>query len=100
MPGLLGYPAGSLGIIEPQMRLTEHMHAIIQLFGYSSPRDFFAKGRLVDRLKEIYSCAASIAFTSVEAYAAQCGTGEGISALKDASLMPVRKGQVEKLGAA
>ena len=30
-PGLLAYPSGYLGIAEPQMRLTEHLHMLLQV---------------------------------------------------------------------
>ena len=99
MPGIASYVAGSLGVVEPQMRLREHKHELIQLMGYSNPRDFFGRGQLLDRMREMFAFVATLSFTSVEAYAAQCGTGAGMRALQETSLMPVRKGQQEKLGA-
>ena len=54
-PHGFGYIAGFLGIVEPQMRLTEHRHELIQLFGFSHPRVFFEEGRILDRYREIFS---------------------------------------------
>ena len=73
------------------MRKTEHKHECVQVLGYSDPREFFKSGELVDRMREVFSFAASISFTSVEAFAAQCGSGAGLRALAEAPLMPTRK---------
>ena len=95
----LAHVTGYFGVVEPQMRYTEHKHELIQVQGYSNPREFFSATGLVDQMREVFSYAVSISFTSVEAFAAQCGTGDGMCALAGASLMPIQKGQDEKLGA-
>ena len=100
MPGFLGDGAGYLGMVEPQMRKTEHLHSIWQVLGYEHPRDFFDLGCFAERFRELFSYAASIAFESVEAFAAQCGPGRGMEVLQGAAVMPIRKGQRAKLGAA
>jgi hypothetical protein len=81
------------------MRMTEHMHSLWQVLGYDHPRDFFASGKLIDRFRELFSFAASIAFESPEAFGDRCGTGHGMQALRESHVMPVRKGQLDKLGA-
>jgi hypothetical protein len=44
MPGLVSYVTGYLGVVEPQMRLTEQKHELIQVLGYENPRDFCSLG--------------------------------------------------------
>ena len=39
-PGLISDVRSYLGIVEPQMRMTEHMHMLIQVLGFENPRDF------------------------------------------------------------
>ena len=95
MPGLIGHPTGYLSIVEPQMRMTEHMHSLWQVLGYDHLRDFFASGKLIDRFRELFSFAASIAFESPEAFGDRCGTGHGMQALRESHVMPVRKGQLD-----
>ena len=98
MPGMFGYGAGYLGMVEPQMRKTEHLHSIWQVMGYDNPRAFFDVTKLAERFRELFVYAASISFESVEAFAAQRATGSGMEALRSAAIMPVRKGQQAKLG--
>ena len=59
-PGLLGYVAGYLGIVEPQMRLTEHLHMLVQILGFTSPRQLFANGTFQDTFRRVWSYFASV----------------------------------------
>ena len=95
----LAHVTGYFGVVEPQMRYTEHKHELIQVQGYSNARECFSATGLIAQIREVFRFAASISFTSVETFAAQCGTGDGMRALAGASLMPIRKGQDEKFGA-
>ena len=59
-PGLLGYVAGYLGIVEPQMRLTEHLHMLVQVLGFTSPRHLFAAGAFQDTFRRAWAYFASV----------------------------------------
>ena len=97
-PGLVAYVASKLGIVEPQMRLTEHMHMLIQILGFTNPRQFFKDGAFVDQFRRIWSYVASVCFMSQEAAALQIDPVQGLDVLKDEPLMPVRPGQLKKIG--
>ena len=99
-PGLLAYIAGYLGIVEPQMRMTEHLHMMIQILGLSHPRQFFRSGHFVDLFRRVWSYFASICFTSQEAFATSFGSTDAVATLRNAPLMPVKPKQREHLGVA
>jgi len=99
-PGLLSYVAGYLGIVEPQMRLTEHLHMLIQILGFSHPKTYFKSDTFKDLFRRIWTYFASICFTSQEAFAVHLGTDAAMLALQQAPLLPVRPAQYEKLGTA
>ena len=65
-PGMLSFVKGYLGIVEPQMRFTEHMHMLIQVFGFSGPRDFFRGQNFADMYRRVWAFVASITFRSLE----------------------------------
>ena len=56
------------------MRETEHFHMLVQLLGFSHPRDFFEAGNFVDVFRRVWSFVASICFRSQEGFAAYLGT--------------------------
>ena len=59
-PGVFGHIAGYLGVVEPQLRKALHLHMLIQLHGFSHPRDLFTDGRFVARFREMWFFVASI----------------------------------------
>ena len=65
-PGLISYVASYLGIVEPQMRYTEHIHMLMQVMGFTHPREFFKDGAFKERFREVWSYCASLDFTSQE----------------------------------
>ena len=99
-PGLISYVASYLGIVEPQMRYTEHIHMLMQVMGFTHPREFFKDGAFKERFREVWSYCASLYFTSQEGWADHCTVPEGMAALREAPLMPVKPKQREKLGEA
>ena len=90
-PGALGYLLGYLGVIEPQMRLTEHMHALMQVLGFRHPRDFFRGDRFVNMFRRIWAYVASITFRSLEGFARYLGTGVASGTLRELPLMRLEK---------
>ena len=66
-PGIFGYLRGFLGIVEPQMRKALHMHMLIQVLGFSHPRDVFGGHDLPEVFRRIWYYVASISFRSTEA---------------------------------
>ena len=96
--GMFNYVSGYLGVVEPQMRFTEHLHLLWQLLGFSHPDDFFRGGEFSDRFRRLWAYAASICFCSQEAFAAQCGTDSGKAALSEAPLMTMNKKQRNMVG--
>ena len=97
-PGLLGYIQSYLGIVEPQMRKTEHIHKLIQVLGFSHPRQFFKNGNFVDLFRRLWSYVASVSFTSQEACAVHIDETNGLDVLKQEPIMPVFPGQLKKIG--
>ena len=54
-PGLLAYISSYLGIVEPQMRWTEHLHKLIQVLGFQDPKACFASGQFQDTFRRVWS---------------------------------------------
>ena len=97
-PGIFGNLAGYLGIVEPQMRWTEHLHMLMQLLGFAHPNDFFQNGRFVDSLRRVWCFVASIVFESQEGFAAYLGTPAAMETMQKCPLMEVFPKQREMLG--
>lgn len=98
-PGILNYIAGYLGIVEPQMRWTEHLHMLIQLLGFSHPRDFFQGGQFIETFRAVWSFVASIIFESQEAFAAYLGTTSAMESLQQSVLVEITPKQGDMIGA-
>ena len=97
-PGIFGHVAGYFGPVEPQMRQTEHIHMLVQLLGFSHPRELFEGKNFVEMFRRVWGYCASICFRSQEGFAAHCGTPEAMEALKRAPLIPVTQKQAEMIG--
>ena len=95
---MFNYISGYIGVVEPQMRFTEHLHALVQILGYSHPEEFFRSGTFVDMFRRMWAFAASICFTSQEALADQCGTYAAKNALSTAPVIPLSRKQRSMLG--
>ena len=96
--GLLGHISAYMGIVEPQMRLTEHIHMLVHVLGFSSPRQLFDSGGFVNMFRRVWSYFASVCFTSQEAFAVHLRCPEAMGALREAPLMPVTRKQRHALG--
>ena len=88
-PGIFGNIAGYLGMVEPQMRKTLHIHMLIQLLGFAHPRDLFGHGRFTEIFKRTWRLVASMCFRSIEAFADYTGEPAATAALRQALLSPV-----------
>ena len=97
-PGTFGYVSGYFGVVEPQMRQTEHLHMLVQLLGFQHPDDFFEIGNFVYVFRRVWSFVASIRFRSQEAFAAYCGSRAAVEALQSAPLIPVTPKPQKMLG--
>ena len=97
-PGIFGYIAGYLGVVEPQMRKALHLHMLIQLHGFSHPRDLFADGHFVERFRNMWYFVASICFRSTEAFAAYTAEPAASDALRHEALLPITPKQRGMLG--
>jgi len=97
-PGIFNYLAGFLGIVEPQMRWTEHLHMLLQLLGFAHPQDFFRRGRFIDTFRAVWCFVASIAFESQEAFAAYLGTDVAMETLQRHPLMALGSRQQKDIG--
>ena len=80
------------------MRETEHIHMLVQLLGFSHPRELFEGKNFVEMFRRVWGYCASICFRSQEGFAAHCGTPEAMEALKRAPLIPVTQKQAEMIG--
>ena len=97
-PGVYGHLAGYLGVVEPQMRKSLHLHMLIQLLGFAHPDDIFKNGRLIDTFRKVWSFVASICFRSTEAFAAYIGEAAAMTALQEQPLMPITAKQRGMIG--
>ena len=97
-PGIFNYVAGYLGIVEPQMRWTEHMHMLVQLLGFSHPRDFFQGGCFKDTFRHVWAFIASVVFESQEGFAAYLGTDSATASLQQCPVMEVHDKQQKMMG--
>ena len=97
-PGLANYLSSYLGIVEPQMRKTEHVHALLQVLGFRNPRQYFLSGDFVHLFRQVWSYVASVSFTSQEACAENLHPAGGLQVLCDEPLLPVMPGQLSKIG--
>ena len=96
--GLLGHVSAYMGIVEPQMSLTEHLHMLLHVVGFTSPRQLFESGEFMDTFRRVWSYFASVCFTSQEAFAVHLQCPEAMTALRDAPLMAVTPKQRKMLG--
>ena len=80
------------------MRLTEHLHMLIQIFPFTHPRTYYESRAFKDAFRRIWSYFASVSFTSVEALAARLGAPSAWAAAKDSHLLPVALAQQKLLG--
>ena len=87
--GIYSHIRAYFGAVEPQMRKTEHLHMLLQILGFSHPVQYFSSGDFVDLFRRLWAYSASVCFHSPEAFAAHCGTGSGMDALRRAPLMPL-----------
>ena len=94
------YVQAYLGVTEPQMRKTEHMHMLVHLLGFSHPEDFFRAGAFVERFRRVWAFCASISIQSQEGFARHCGTSAGMDALRGLPLVPLTAKQRKMLGSA
>ena len=94
--GLIGHIQSYMGIVEPKMRKTEHLDKLIQVLGFTHPRDFFESGDFAHLFRQIWSFVASVSFTSQEACASHIDPCHGLETLSHEPLMPVFPAQVKK----
>ena len=76
--GVFSYLSSFNGVVEPQVRTTEHMHAFYSVLGYTTPEEFFRDGTFVDTFRRLWSFCASVCVVSQEALARRCLAGDGI----------------------
>ena len=82
-PGLVSHVSWHMGVNEPQMRKTQHYHAMFGVLGYQTPAQLFESGLLRETLLRIWKYAVSITYRSPEAYAAQNQNREAMEALQE-----------------
>ena len=80
------------------MRKALHLHMLIQLLGFSHPRDLFADGNFVERFRNMWYFVASICFRSTEAFAAYTAEPAASDALRHEALLPITPKQRGMLG--
>ena len=97
-PGLIGYVTHYFGIVEPQMRFTEHIHMLMQVLGFTHPRDFFQGRRFVETFRRVWAYVASLTFRSLEGFARYLGTNAASEALQSLPLMHLKPSQERQVG--
>ena len=80
------------------MRLTEHLHMLVQILGFTSPQHLFAAGAFLDTFRRTWAYFASVCFTSEEAFAVYLRCPEALAALREAPLMQVTPEQRASMG--
>ena len=71
---------------------------MIQLFGFSHPRDLFRDGAFVERFRRMWYYVASIVFRSTEGYAAYTHEHAAFEALQQEPLLPITPKQRGMIG--
>ena len=97
-PGVFQHVAGYLGVVEPQMRKSLHLHMLIQLHGFAHPRDLFRDGRFRERFRSMWYFVASICFRSTEAFAAYTEEPGAWETLAEEALLPITPKQRGMIG--
>ena len=97
-PGLISHVSWHMGVNEPQMRKTQHYHAMFGVLGYRTPAQLFESGLLRETLVRIWKYAVSITYRSPEAYAAQNKNREAMEALKEEPQIGFSQSQKELIG--
>ena len=96
--GIWQYLHAYNGVIEPQARTREHMHAFLQVLGYTTPEEFFEQGDFCDQFRRLWASAASICFFSQGAVARQCGTEGSETWLQNTTLFDPNREQLAAIG--
>ncbi len=97
-PGLFGYVRGYLGIVEPQMRKALRMHMLVQLLGFSHPRDIFRGDALPEVFRRVWYFVASISFRSTEGFARYLHEDAAFDKLAELPLLPLTPKQRGMIG--
>ena len=97
-PGVFGHVRAFLGVVEPQMRKALHIHMLIQLLGFSHPRDLFSTSVLPDTFRRVWYFMASICFRSTEAFAHYTREDAAMHSLESKPLLPLTKKQQGMIG--
>ena len=79
------------------MRKALHIHMLIQLHGFSHPKDLFGS-HFVDMFRKVWYFVASISFRSSEGFAAYTGERAALEALRNAPIVPITPKQRGLLG--
>ena len=78
------------------MRKTLHIHMLIQLLGFSHPKDLFQSNIIPDTFRRLWLFMASVSFRSTEGYAVN--TEETMSEVAKQQLLPLTKKQCGMIG--
>ena len=71
---------------------------LLQVLGFTNPRQLFASGNFRDIFRRVWSYFASVCFTSQEGFAVHLRCPEAMAALREAPLMPVTPKQRSAMG--
>jgi len=97
-PGIFGHVRAYMGVVEPQMRKALHIHALVQLWGFSHPTDIFRDDLLADVFRRVWYFVASISFRSTEAFAHYLDVPSAMEALQEEPLLHLTKKQRGMIG--
>ena len=86
-PGIFGHVRAYMGVVEPQMRKALHIHALVQLWGFSHPTDIFRDDVLADVFRRVWYFVASISFRSTEGFAHYLSVPSAMEALQEEPLL-------------
>ncbi len=96
-PGFAGYLSWHMGVTEPQLRKSLHVHALTGLLGCRDLEELLLRADLARAFVQIWQYVASVYFRSPEAFAAHCGSDEAMTAFASEPLIPLKEAQKEVL---
>ena len=98
LPGVFGYIRAYLGVVEPQIWKSLHVHMLTQLHGFSHPEDVFGSDVLPSVIRRVWYFVASVCFRSTEGFADYLGVASATETMQNEPLFPLTKKQRPMLG--
>ena len=92
-PGMVGHVSWYLGVTEPQLRKSLHLHALMGMVGFINPEALFDRTDVAATFVRVWRYVSSLYFRGPEAFAHMTGSSEAMAALSEEPLLPMKSAQ-------